>query len=68
MKIRKDLILEPVWPESFMEVLGALCKALKIEGREVTLEQDTIIVRVTDCELQKAIAKAGVTDCDLVLR
>jgi hypothetical protein len=38
-----------------MEILA---KVLKIEGREVTLEPDRIIIRVTDCETQKAIAKA----------
>lgn len=65
-KIRKDHIPEPVWPDSFIEAMEILGKVLKIEGREVILEKDRIIVRVTDCETQKAIAKAGIADCGIV--
>lgn len=65
-KLRNDHIKEPVWPESFLEAIEILSKVLKIEGREVTLEQDRLIVRVTDCETQKAIAKANVADCGIV--
>lgn len=64
-KIRKDHIPEPVWPESYIEAMEILAKVLKIEGREVTLEPDRIIIRVTDCETQKAIAKANVADCGI---
>ena len=39
---------------------------LKIEGRDVFVESDIITVRVTDCETQKAIAKAGIADCGIV--
>ncbi|MCM2287294.1 MAG: L-2-amino-thiazoline-4-carboxylic acid hydrolase [Desulfobacula sp.] len=65
-KIRKDIIPDPVWPESFLEMLEIFSKVLKIEGREVIVESDTITVRVTDCETQKAIAKAGIADCGIV--
>jgi len=65
-KLRSDYIKEPVWPASFLEAIEILSKVLKIEGREVTLEEDRIIVRVTDCETQKAIAKANIADCGIV--
>jgi hypothetical protein len=65
-KIRKDIIPDPVWPESFLEMLEIFSKVLKIEGREVIVESDTITIRVTDCETQKAIAKAGLADCGIV--
>lgn len=65
-KLRSDYIKEPVWPDSYLEALEILSKVLKIEGREVTLQEDRIVVRVTDCETQKAIAKANVADCGIV--
>jgi hypothetical protein len=65
-KLRNDYIKDPVWPDSFLEALEILSKVLKIEGREVSLENDRIIVRVTDCETQKAIARANVADCGIV--
>jgi len=65
-KIRKDFIPNPIWPESFLDMLEIFCKVLKIEGREVFVESDIITVRVTDCETQKAIAKAGIADCVIV--
>ena len=64
-KIRKDMIPHPVWPESFLEALEILSKVMKIEGRKVYVESDTITVQVTDCENQKAIAKAGIADCGI---
>lgn len=42
-----------------------MAKVFKIEGREVTLEAERIIVKVTDCETQKAIAKANIADCGI---
>jgi len=65
-KIRKDIILNPVWPESFLDTLEILSRVLKIEGRKVFVESDTITVQVTDCETQKAVAKAGISDCGIV--
>jgi len=65
-KLRNEHIKEPVWPESFLEAIEILSKVLKIEGREVSLEGDRIVVRVTDCETQKAIAKANIADCGIV--
>lgn len=64
--IRKNVIPDPVWPESFLDVLEILSKVLKIEGRKVFVGPKTITVRVTDCENQKAIAKAGIADCGIV--
>jgi len=64
-KIRKDMIPNPVWPESFLEALDILSKIMKIEGRKVNVESDRITVQVTDCENQKAIAKAGIADCGI---
>lgn len=65
-KLRQEHIKEPVWPESFLEAMEILSKVLKIEGREITQAEDRIIVRVTECETQKAIAKANVADCGIV--
>lgn len=64
--IRKKYIPNPVWPESFLDVMDIFSRVLKIEGREITVKGDQIIVRITDCETQKAIAKAGVADCGIV--
>ena len=65
-KIRKDIIPHPVWPDSFLDAMEILSKVLKIEGREVSVKSDIIMIRVTDCETQKAIAKAGIADCGIV--
>ena len=65
-KIRKDFILHPVWPESFLQALAILSQIMKMEGRNVSVESDTITIQVTDCETQRAIAKAGIADCGIV--
>jgi hypothetical protein len=65
-KIRKDLIPDPMWPESFLDGLEILSQIMKMEGREVFVESDTITIQVTDCETQRAIAKAGIADCGIV--
>lgn len=65
-KVRKDYIPNPVWPESFIDTVYLLSKVLKAEGREVSIEDDKIAIRVTDCEIQKMIAKAGIADCGIV--
>jgi len=64
--IRNNYIPNPVWPESFLDVMNIFSRVLKIEGRDVSIEGDQITVRITDCETQKAIAKAGVADCGIV--
>ena len=64
--IKKKLIPHPVWPESFLDALEILSKVLKTEGRKVFVGSDRITVQVTDCENQKAIAKAGIADCGIV--
>lgn len=64
--LRKKYIQNPVWPESFLDAMDIFSRVLKIEGRKITIEDDTITVRITDCETQKAIAKAGVADCGIV--
>jgi hypothetical protein len=64
--IRKNYIPDPVWPESFLDAMDIFSRVLKIEGRNISINGNQIIVRVTDCETQKAIAKAGVADCGIV--
>jgi len=64
-RIRKEIMPDPIWPESFLQALEILSKILKIEGRKVIIESDTITVQVTDCENQRAIAKAGIADCGI---
>ncbi|MBS3920333.1 MAG: hypothetical protein KG012_15790 [Deltaproteobacteria bacterium] len=39
---------------------------MKIEGRKINVEGDTIFVQASDCEIQKAVAKAGIADCGIV--
>ena len=65
-RLKNDLIPDPVWPESFIEAIDVLSKVLKIEEREVEVNEGTITVRAKDCEIQKAIAKAGIADCGIV--
>lgn len=65
-KLRKDYIQDPVWPESFIEAIDIMGQILKTGGRQVFLQGNTITVRVTDCETQRMIAKAGVADCGIV--
>lgn len=64
--IRKKYIKNPVWPDSFLETIEIFSKVLKIEGRELSIHDDQIIIRITDCETQKAIAMAGIADCGIV--
>jgi len=64
--IRKNYIKKPVWPGSFIDAMDIFSRVLKIEGREVSINDGKIVVRITDCETQKAIAKAGVADCGIV--
>jgi predicted hydrocarbon binding protein len=64
--IRNNYIKNPVWPDSFIETMDIFSNVLKIKGREVSINSDQIIVRITDCETQKAIAKAGIADCGIV--
>jgi len=65
-RLNKDLIPDPVWPQSFIEAIDILSKVLKIEKREIEMGEGTITVRAKDCEIQKAIAKAGIADCGIV--
>jgi hypothetical protein len=65
-KIKKDIIPRPVWPESFLDALESLSKILKMEGHKLLVESDAVTVRVTDWEIRKAIAKAGIADCGIV--
>jgi len=64
--LRKNIIPDPVWPESFLAALEVLSEVLGIAGRSVEVNDGMIVVRVTDCQTQKAIAKAGVADCGIV--
>ena len=65
-QIRKNYINNPIWPASFLDALEIFSRVLNMKGREVRIDPDKITVRVTDCETQKAIAKAGVADCGIV--
>jgi hypothetical protein len=64
--IRKKYIPNPIWPGSFLDALDIFGRVLKIEGRQIFMNGEQIIVRITDCETQKAIAKAGIADCGIV--
>ncbi len=64
-RLRGMLTAEPKWPDDFLDVLEVLCTVMKMEGRSITVDGGTITVRVTDCETQKAIAKAGIADCGI---
>ncbi len=64
--LRKNYLPHPVWPASFLDALDIFSRVLKIEGRKIHIEDGKIIIRITDCETQKAIAKAGVADCGIV--
>jgi hypothetical protein len=65
-QIRKNYISNPIWPDGFLDALQIFSSVLKMDGREVRVDSDTITVRITDCETQRAIAKAGVADCGIV--
>ncbi len=65
-KMRSDYIPEPEWPVSFIDAVEIFSTIVKMEGRSVLVEGNSVIVRVTDCETQKAIAKAGIADCGIV--
>lgn len=67
-RVRKTLIPDPVWPASFIDVIHIFSEVFRIKGREVIVDGDRIIVRVTDCDTQKAIAKAGIAECGIVTR
>ena len=64
--LRKNVIPDPVWPEGFLSALEVLGEVLGIAGRSAEVKDGVIVVRVTDCQTQKAIAKAGVADCGIV--
>ena len=65
-QIRKNYISNPTWPDGFLDALQIFSSVLKMNGREVSVDADTITVRITDCETQRTIAKAGVADCGIV--
>ena len=65
-KLRKDHFPEPVWPENFIDAVEIFSTLLKIEGRNVVIKENSVVVRATECETQKAIAKAGIADCGIV--
>jgi hypothetical protein len=63
--LRKNIITEPVWPVSFLDALEITMNLLGIRGRSVSIDGNALIVHVTDCDMQKAIAKAGIADCGI---
>jgi hypothetical protein len=56
---------EPKWPEDYLDVLDALLTIMKMDERSITVNGELITVRVTNCETQKAIARAGIADCGI---
>lgn len=64
--MRKSVFPDPVWPSSFLEAMEIFMSILGITNRTVDLEDGAIRVRVSDCEIQKGIAKAGIADCGIV--
>lgn len=63
--LKKSMIPNPVWPESFIGAMELFMRVLNMQGRSITMEGGAIAVRVTDCDIQKAIAKAGIADCGI---
>ena len=63
--LKKSMIPEPVWPESLIDAMELFMQVLNMRGRSITMEDNAIVVRVTDCDMQKAIAKAGIADCGI---
>jgi len=64
-RLARDYLPQPTWPDSYLEAMTIMARILKTEGREVTVDGDLITIRVTDCETQRMIAKAGVADCGI---
>jgi hypothetical protein len=60
--LRENIIPEPVWPGSFIDALDIFANLLGTRQRSVLMEGNAIVVRTTDCDVQKAIAKAGIAD------
>lgn len=65
-RIRKNHIPEPVWPESFIDAVEIFSTMVNIQGRSVVIDGNSVIIRATECDTQKAIAKAGIADCGIV--
>lgn len=65
-KIKSGYLPDPVWPQSFIDCIEIFSRMMKVQGRSVVVEGDSVIIRATDCETQKAIAKAGIADCGIV--
>lgn len=59
-------IPEPQWPESFFDAAELLYKILNVKGRMFTVKNDEIIMRASECEIQKAVAAAGIADCGIL--
>ncbi len=63
--LRTEVISEPTWPQGYLDALEIFYRVMKVEGRSIAVEGERITVRVTDCETQRAIARAGVADCGI---
>jgi hypothetical protein len=64
-RLAADYLPEPTWPDTLLAALDIMARIMRVEGREVIVDGDLITVRVTDCETQRMIAKAGVADCGI---
>jgi hypothetical protein len=65
-RMRAELFPEPSWPGDFSAAIDIFMKILDIPGRDILAEGDAVRIVVTDCNVQKAIAKAGIADCGIV--
>ncbi|MBP6993139.1 MAG: L-2-amino-thiazoline-4-carboxylic acid hydrolase [Spirochaetes bacterium] len=64
--IRKHLIPDPQWPAGYLDAMELFMSVLGITNRVIEQKDGAIHVRVTDCDIQKGIAKAGIADCGIV--
>ncbi len=65
-RVKKEFIPDPKWPDSFLEAVDVFFDVMKINNRVIDIDNDEITIRVSECEVQKAIAKAGIADCGIV--
>lgn len=64
--LAKQATAEPSWPGTFLDAMSVFMNVLGMTGRSITVDNGAITIRVTDCEVQKGIAKAGIADCGIV--
>jgi predicted hydrocarbon binding protein len=60
--LRNHYLPNPVWPDGLLDALDTFCSVLNIQGRNVSVDGGRMVVRITDCETQKA----GVADYGII--